>query len=1079
MMRGAVPALLAALVAIPGLLLTPKSVSAHLSIIRQGAETAGANEAGDALGQAVATGDFNGDGLDDLAMGAPNEDVGTLVNAGAVAVNYAGGYGITHEGAVIYTASNMNGTPMASAYLGYALAVADLNHDGFDDLIVGAPYETINGNFGAGAFYVMRGSPTGLQPWLRRQQTDFSSASEANDRFGFSFATGNWNGDDYVDLVIGSPGEGGLSGAVIWVLGTASGPFGSYTYISVAHAGETPSSGELFGYSLAAGNVMGGPEDEIIIGVPYFDDGDIATLVWGAVVVTPGSPTGPRRSDSILYPQHDVAWSSSQTGSQFGRSLAVGRIMGGAYEAVAIGAPAHDAGSLFNAGQVMVVPGSSGGLNVTDAVTITQASAGGIVQANESFGLSLAVGYYWDPGDGYEDLAVGSPAENYGSLNAGGLVQILNGGPVGPTGVYGWSGFNQGTLNERIESTDFLGSSLAFGFFDLTGNGNLAVGAAGEDNGAGMVHVIAPWRQRYNLSCERSIVLDCDENIYFSQKPFDQVYIASITKIMTVLLACEDITTGQISPDAIYTVPAWVANDIPGSQVPLYENEWMRLEDLMYTCLLRSGNDAAFAIADLLHGSTGPDNALQVFINRMNVKAGLIGMTGTNFHNPAGLDNEPVGPERGEHYSTPQDMAILSAYAMKNALFRQVAGATSWELVRHFVEFDHYWECNNIFTGVLMNGIEPLSGIKGGYTGNALTTGCFAGESPTGGRSIAGTYTTPDPPDNYAPDAGALVQLGLEPCGYFFALPLDWEPNDPFNMGGIESGDDDRYGSSAAIPRPWDDDLEFSVFRTRWDGSESSRMDLCIAHQIELGGAVAHDFGATNVLAHGEITITNVHDQTATGQMTLPYGVEDIFLEPGETLTLPERSDGWSSFDVEIYTFGDDYLYLDIVIPYWFEVTSSGSPHGDAVFQARLIRDPAIPQDGIEVRTLGHDAEANLYSLVGHAPGAVLGAPDGGGPSTVGDAPLVQLRAAHPNPFRSGSRIGFDLGAAGEVGVDIYDVTGRLVRSYAPVAMQPGAWGVRWDGRADHGREVAAGTYLYHVTVDGQVAATGKMVRVE
>ena len=487
--------------------------------------------------------------------------------------------------------------------------------------------------------------------------------------------------------------------------------------------------------------------------------------------------------------------------------------------------------------------------------------------------------------------------------------------------------------------------------------------------------------------------------------------------------------------------------------MPLYEGEEITLRDLLYTCLMLSGNDAAYAIADLVTGSRGPDDSDGVpwFIQYMNHKAGLIGMSDTHFNNPAGLEVEPVGPDLGDHYSTPRDMAILSAFTMYDIEFRDIAGSTRYDMVRRFVEFPHYWEFNNIFNGVLMNGIEPMIGIKGGYTNLAGTTGCFAAESPTGGRAIATSFTTPNPPDSYVSDAARLVQLGLQGCGYFYALPDDHPVNEPFDLGDISSGDGVRTGASSAIPAMWGGDLAFSAFRTAWSGSDPSSMDLCITHRVELAGAVAHDLGATNVVAHDPITITNRHALPAIGQITLPYGVEDIDLAPGETLTLPARSDGWANFPIEIRTFGDDYLAVDVVIPYCFAVTSAGPPHGDAVFEATLLRDAAIPQDAIEVRTLGHDGVENRYSLVAHEPGAVVDVADAAAETSVGQGPLVQLRAPHPNPFRSGSRIGFELNVAGRVGVEIYDVTGRLVRTYEPVAMQPGAWGVRW-GRSGRTR---------------------------
>jgi len=77
----------------------PSPALAHLSLIRQGADSRGSIEAGDEHGRAVAVGDFNRDGFDDVAMGAPGEDVNATTNAGSVVVSFGSTYGVTHVGA--------------------------------------------------------------------------------------------------------------------------------------------------------------------------------------------------------------------------------------------------------------------------------------------------------------------------------------------------------------------------------------------------------------------------------------------------------------------------------------------------------------------------------------------------------------------------------------------------------------------------------------------------------------------------------------------------------------------------------------------------------------------------------------------------------------------------------------------------------------------------------------------------------------------------------------------------------------------------------------------------------------------
>lgn len=1055
------------------MLVTP--ALAHLSMIRQGFETGGGHENGDQHGAAVAAGDFNGDGFDDLAMGAPSEALGSLVYAGAVSVNYGSPNGVTHLGAITYTAANMGGAQTAGASVGWSLASADFDGDGYDDLAIGAPFETVGAAVSAGRVYVMRGSQNGLLSWINWIQTNVGGLQETSDWFGFSLATGHLNGDTHPDLIMGSPGENSFQGTVHYALGTSSGPFGTGGSVSMSDAGGAANTGDYLGWSVATGNVMGGPEEEIITGAPGYPA--ITTqgpAQYGVILVTPGGPTVPAVSITDLYPPV-----SPQAGARFGHSVAAGRVRSGTYEAVVIGEPDRDVSGIVGAGRVLVYAGGAKGLSGTFE-QLYSSSAGGVLDTNGSFGEAVAVGYFWDPSDGYEDLAVGSPDAALQTGVAGlGQVQIMNGGPAGPSGGYGWLGFNQSTLNEAPEQYDRLGASLAFGFFDADGFGNLAVGAPGEDVAAGMTHVIAPWRQAYGLSCKRSIVMDCDNEIYFSQKPFDQVLIASTTKIMTVAIAAQAATVYLDPPlDTVYTVPAWVETDIPGSQVPLFEGETVTFQDLMYMCLLRSGNDAAFAIADLMQGSTGPDDAVQIFINRMNAQAEILGMDNTHFTNPAGLDQEPVGPDNGDHYSTAYDMAILSEWAMGIPLFRQIAGTTNWPLVRHFPQFDIFWNCGNIFAGVLGNNIEPLTGIKGGYTTNALTTGCFSADGVLG-RTIAGSYTTPDPPMNYGPDAGRLIQLGLGACGIFYEPLDDWdnEPG-PIGTGGISSTNGVRHGSSTGISGSWRDDVELSVYRTSWDTGAASNLDVTITHVAPLRGKTFYDVGARFIDGHEPMKITNVGSDATLLQVTLPYGAVDYDVDPGETIFVPEYDGSHGDFLVRIASLDEQVLEVDVELPYVHQVTSPVSETGGPIYQTMIIRDASITDDGIEIRTLGHDGVGSTHSIVGHAPDEVVAVPGEGSEAPIDDAPLVRLRAPRPNPFRSITRIEFDLAAAGDVAVEVYDIGGRLVRAYEAQTMPAGSWGLRWDGRTDAGGETATGTYVYRVLVDGVAAASGKLTRI-
>ncbi len=136
----------------------------------------------------------------------------------------------------------------------------------------------------------------------------------------------------------------------------------------------------------------------------------------------------------------------------------------------------------------------------------------------------------------------------------------------------------------------------------------------------------------------------------------DQMYIASITKILTTVVAIEN------AP-----LDAWVeiSDNVTrqeGSALYLTLGDQVKLIDLLYGLMLRSGNDAAMAIAEFVGGNEAD------FVKMMNEKAKEIGMTNSIFQNPSGLD------ETTYNLSTAKDMALVMQYAMNNPIFREITG---------------------------------------------------------------------------------------------------------------------------------------------------------------------------------------------------------------------------------------------------------------------------------------------------------------------------------------------------------------------------------------------------------------------
>lgn len=167
-----------------------------------------------------------------------------------------------------------------------------------------------------------------------------------------------------------------------------------------------------------------------------------------------------------------------------------------------------------------------------------------------------------------------------------------------------------------------------------------------------------------------AVLMDADTGeILFERKPDEQIYPASTTKIMTGLLAIE--LNGGTLDGEITCGPEVNEFSRTSSLLGLKENFTVSIKDLLYGLMLVSGNDAAAALAVHFGGS------LEGFIDLMNQKAQELGMTGTLFANPHGLDQRSIGLD---HHSTAADMAKLARAAYQNPLLMEIMGTQSYEI---------------------------------------------------------------------------------------------------------------------------------------------------------------------------------------------------------------------------------------------------------------------------------------------------------------------------------------------------------------------------------------------------------------
>lgn len=203
----------------------------------------------------------------------------------------------------------------------------------------------------------------------------------------------------------------------------------------------------------------------------------------------------------------------------------------------------------------------------------------------------------------------------------------------------------------------------------------------------------------YSTSATSAILMDTDNNrIIYEANSSAIRSVASISKIMTAILAVE-----SNKLDEVVTVGEEI-NAAYGSGVYIQVGEKLTLKDLVYGLMLRSGNDAALAIAHYVGGS------VDKFVELMNQKAKEIGMKNTTFNNPCGLDED-----KG-NYSTAYDMAILTSYAMKNPTYKEITSTKTYKLKTNL----NYYSWTN--KNRLLKSYKYATGGKTGFTKKAKRT---------------------------------------------------------------------------------------------------------------------------------------------------------------------------------------------------------------------------------------------------------------------------------------------------------------------------------------------------------------------
>lgn len=231
-----------------------------------------------------------------------------------------------------------------------------------------------------------------------------------------------------------------------------------------------------------------------------------------------------------------------------------------------------------------------------------------------------------------------------------------------------------------------------------------------------------------SIESEYAILVDDEGRVLFERNASEAAKIASMTKIMTAVVAIEN---GELAD--VVTVDKEAAT-VGESSASLREGDSMTLESALSALMVPSGNDAAIAIAKAVGAKMNPDSAdpQAVFVDAMNAKAQELGCRDTYFMNPHGLDIDRFS---GDLHSTASDVALIVRYAMSNETFSKVVGQGD-TVITVTGSGGTSRDITLVSTDELMGVYDGICGVKTGYTEDAGY--CFAGAV----KRDAGTFYT-------------------------------------------------------------------------------------------------------------------------------------------------------------------------------------------------------------------------------------------------------------------------------------------------------------------------------------------------
>ena len=427
-------------------------------LLHQGMPTiAGDNGPNDRFGSRTTFGDFNGDGLDDLVITAPQKDVNGIEDAGMMWVlpGLPQGMGIINSAKSFDLSMFITDDAISSGdHWGEMIASGDFNGDGYEDIAISSPNVDICDDdtdilieylYGpsnqmcekenAGLVVILYGSKTGLDSTnyqvINQGTKGIPDVSENNDNWGLSLVEGDFNGDQISDLAVGAPGEKyGLfssSGAVTIIYGSDEGlnPQTSKRLHQDTH--RIPGRNEendQWGSTLISGDFSEDGIDDLIVGSPNESIGEKQQS--GSITVLYGSIDGISSQKSTRIHQGSFGiQDSNEAFDRWGSVLTTGDFNGDSKLDLVIGAPAEGSGAFIRTGAITIIPGTAGLLTSREAITIHQDEIPLNLDISHADHWGDALGSVDVNGDGKTDLLVASSAKSIGTQFDSGTITLL------------------------------------------------------------------------------------------------------------------------------------------------------------------------------------------------------------------------------------------------------------------------------------------------------------------------------------------------------------------------------------------------------------------------------------------------------------------------------------------------------------------------------------------------------------------------------------------------------------------------------------------------------------------------------